>query len=272
MAERREPGHEPQPLHRLERLGERAAGRARRRASASTRTTTTGPARGSRTAPACSPGRASRSASPTPTARWSTSTRPPHSSPTSPSRTSPTRSTLLLDNATGAKGYYAVSPRTCTPIPTSHARARTRSSRPRQARGIPTVSAQADAHLARRPRRVVVHRPVDERRAAELRDQPRRRRPRAAGDAPAQRPDRQPARPCPQRRDRPLRRAEHQGHRLRDVRRGRRLVRGDLPGARRHAAGHHAVPPPGAARRARRRRSRRWRSSSARRWRRPSRA
>ena len=41
------------------------------------------------------------------------------------------------------------------------------------------------------------------------------------------------------------------------------------PQARRRAP---RLPPPGAARRARRRRSRRWRSSSARRWRRPSRA
>ena len=44
-------GHQPHPLHRLERLGHAAEGRARATASASTRTTTTGRQTGCRTAP-----------------------------------------------------------------------------------------------------------------------------------------------------------------------------------------------------------------------------
>ena len=63
------PVTQPQPLHHLQRLVQRAAAPSSGRASAWTPTTTTGPARGSRTAPASSPARASRSASPRPTAR-----------------------------------------------------------------------------------------------------------------------------------------------------------------------------------------------------------
>ena len=44
LARPRGAAHEPHALHRLERLGERAQGRARPTASGSTRTTTTGPA------------------------------------------------------------------------------------------------------------------------------------------------------------------------------------------------------------------------------------
>ena len=60
---------EPDALHRLERLHDAASGRARPRASASTRTTTTGRRGGYRTAPACSPARERRCGSPTPTGR-----------------------------------------------------------------------------------------------------------------------------------------------------------------------------------------------------------
>ena len=60
---------QPHPLHRLERLGDPAEGRARSTGSASTPTTTTGRAAGSRTARGCSPARGCRCASPTPTAR-----------------------------------------------------------------------------------------------------------------------------------------------------------------------------------------------------------
>ena len=56
---------QPDALHRLERLGERGEGGAARTASASTRTTTTGLGRGSRTALESSPVRGSRSGSPT---------------------------------------------------------------------------------------------------------------------------------------------------------------------------------------------------------------
>ena len=68
IAGRDRAAHQPHALHRLERLGERARSRGRT-ACGSTRTTTTGPARGSRTVPACSRARASRSASRTSTAR-----------------------------------------------------------------------------------------------------------------------------------------------------------------------------------------------------------
>ena len=61
--------HQPHPLHRLERLGDAAEGRARKRRSASTPTTTTGRRRGSRTARGCSRAPACRCASPTSTAR-----------------------------------------------------------------------------------------------------------------------------------------------------------------------------------------------------------
>ena len=60
LPEHRRAGDEPQPLHHLQRLVQRAARRARPTASAWTPTTTTGPRPGSRTAPACSPARASR--------------------------------------------------------------------------------------------------------------------------------------------------------------------------------------------------------------------
>ena len=69
LPERCRAGHQPHALHRLERLGDPAAGRAGRTASASTPTTTTGRGPGSRTARACSPARACRCASPTSTAR-----------------------------------------------------------------------------------------------------------------------------------------------------------------------------------------------------------
>ena len=51
LPERRAPVTQPQPLHHLERLGRACRRPSSGRASASTRTTTTGPARGSRTGP-----------------------------------------------------------------------------------------------------------------------------------------------------------------------------------------------------------------------------
>ena len=62
-------GHQPHPLHRLERLGDASRRSSSSTASASTPTTTTGRGPGSRTARACSPARGCRCASPTSTAR-----------------------------------------------------------------------------------------------------------------------------------------------------------------------------------------------------------
>ena len=69
LPERAGADDEPHALHHLERLGDASRRSSWPTASASTRTTTTGRPRGSRTDPATSPARACRCASPTSTAR-----------------------------------------------------------------------------------------------------------------------------------------------------------------------------------------------------------
>ena len=73
------PHHQPQPLHRLQRLELGPQGRARPRNPFGHQLLLLAPEAGSRTGPGSSPARACPCASPTSTARSSTSTRPPPS-------------------------------------------------------------------------------------------------------------------------------------------------------------------------------------------------
>ena len=113
------------------------------------------PTAGSRTAPACSPGPACRCASPTSTARpidvYQAATQMTDES----GQTYPFTVNTLLDAALGRTATTASSSPTCTPTP--HRRAGSDAIvASALARGVPVVSAQADARLARRPQRFVV--------------------------------------------------------------------------------------------------------------------
>ena len=119
------------------------------RACGSTRTTTTGRARGCSASPACSPGRASRCGSRTPTDRSSTSTRPRRSSPTSGARRSRRRSasrstsTRCSTARVGPEGFYGVFTANmhtdAANVPHPGAAAIVAAA---QARGVPVVSAE----------------------------------------------------------------------------------------------------------------------------------
>ena len=135
---------------------ERAEGRARARDPARHELLLLAWRLGAEPARACSPGPASRCASPTPTARSSTSTRPRPSSPTSRASTSPRTSTALLDGALGPRRLLRRLHRQHAHRHTPTTRGPTRSSPRRSARGVPVVSARADARLARRSQRLVV--------------------------------------------------------------------------------------------------------------------
>ena len=118
---------------------------------------------------------------------------------------------------------------TCTPTSRRQPRRRRDHRRRPGARGARRLGTP-DAHLARRPQHVVLPGPVVQRRAPELQRRPGRRRapgcrrcsPRAGRPAPLQALARngQPV---------GLRDADDQGHRLRDLPRGRRLLRRHLP-------------------------------------------
>ena len=180
----RRSAHEPHPLHRLERLGRRRRRSSARTACGSTRTTTTGRARGCRTAPACSPGRASRCGSRTPTDRSSTSTRPRRSSPTSgrdaaaasASRSTSTRCSTAPSGPGVLRRLHRQHAHRRANVPHPGAAAIVAAA---QGAGRPGRLRRADARLARRPQRVVLPGRRLQRRAAAL--QRRARRPARTG-------------------------------------------------------------------------------------------
>ena len=266
-------GHEPQPLHRLERLGdvpqaELGAGHPlRHELLLLARRVGPGPPRPLHRVGLPAALRRHR--------RLAGRRLPGHHAAHRRVRaqTSPTRSPSCSTTRSARRATTRSSPPTCTPIPRPTTRDADAIIAAAQARGIPTCrpSRCSPGSTAATRRRSPACRLSGGQ--LQLRDQPT-----PAAPAGCRRCSRSTARPA-----RLLglaRNGETVASACRTIKGidyamfdgGRRLVRGDLPGARGHAAGHHAVPPPGAARRARRRRSRRWRSSSARRWRRPSRA
>ena len=137
-------GDQPHALHRLERLGERAEGRAGARHPARHELLLLAAAAGCRTARACSPAPGCRCASPTSTARaidvYQATTQMTDES----GQTYPFTIDTLLDNALGTAGYYGVFTANMhtdsAPIAGSDAIVASA-----QARGVPVVSAPPDA-------------------------------------------------------------------------------------------------------------------------------
>ena len=164
VPERAGAGDQPHALHRLERLGDPAEGRARRTASGSTRTTTTGPPAGCTNRPGLFTG----SGMPM---RFADARRhrdrrlPGDDADDRRVGTDVSRRTVdtLLDNALGPKGYYGAFTANMHTDHGDHAgrrRDRRLGAGARRAGGL----GRADARLARRPQRLVVRGPELERR------------------------------------------------------------------------------------------------------------
>ena len=188
---------EPDPLHRVERLGRRRRSSSARRACGSTRTTTTGRARGCWASRACSRGRASRCGSRTPTDRsidvYQATTQLTDewgATQTAVDRRRTAHRRAARRARSGPRGTTARSPPTCTPMrrpsPSGRDGHRRVGEGARRAGGL----RGADARLARRPQRLVVPGRRLQRRPAALQRRARRRRERARGDGARRRGDR----------------------------------------------------------------------------------
>ena len=178
------PGHEPQPLHRLERLHDYPPRSSPTTACASTRTTTTGPRAGCRTAPACSPAPACRCASPKTDGSMidvyqATTQMTDESGQAFPA----TRQRRCSTTRSAPRATTAPSPPTCTPTTAFHAgwQAIVDSA---QSRGVPVDHRPPAARVDRRPQRVLVRRHRLQLRRPQLQRLAGRRRQRPPGMVP----------------------------------------------------------------------------------------